>query len=125
MTASKSSRLRLRYGQARVNVANSASSCHPSSPAATHAGQNWGYSLPVKLAPNDSPYPRQYRINRPVGPQTMVGEVGEARRDDLVFVHGELWRARPVDGEPLRPGQRVRVADVGPELTLLVEPVAE
>jgi membrane-bound serine protease (ClpP class) len=60
-----------------------------------------------------------------VGPQTMVGEVGEARRDDLVFVHGELWRARPVDGEPLRPGQRVRVADVGPELTLLVEPVAE
>jgi membrane-bound serine protease (ClpP class) len=60
-----------------------------------------------------------------VGPQTMVGEVGEARRDDLVFVHGELWRAQPVDGEPLRPGQRVRVADVGPELTLLVEPVVD
>jgi membrane protein implicated in regulation of membrane protease activity len=55
----------------------------------------------------------------------MVGEVGEARRDDLVFVHGELWRAQPVDGEPLRPGQRVRVADVGPELTLLVEPVVD
>ena len=60
-----------------------------------------------------------------VGPQTMVGEVGEARRDDLVFVQGELWRARPAGGEPLRPGQRVRVASVGPELTLVVEPVSE
>ena len=58
------------------------------------------------------------------GPETMVGGVGEARRDDLVFVHGELWRARPRSGEPLRPGQRVRVAGVGPELVLEVEPVA-
>jgi membrane-bound ClpP family serine protease len=60
-----------------------------------------------------------------VGPQTMVGELGEARRDDLVFVHGELWRAQPAGDEPLRPGQRVRVASVGPELTLVVEPVPE
>jgi len=60
-----------------------------------------------------------------VGAQTMVGELGEARRDDLVFVHGELWRARPAGGEPLRPGQQVRVTSVGPELTLVVEPVAK
>jgi membrane-bound serine protease (ClpP class) len=53
----------------------------------------------------------------------MVGEIGEARRDDLVFVHGELWRARPASGQPLRPGQRIRVASVGPELVLDVEPV--
>ena len=39
-----------------------------------------------------------------VGPQTIVGELGEARRDGFVFVHGELWRARAADGEPLRPG---------------------
>ena len=57
------------------------------------------------------------------GPETMVGEVGEARRDDLVFVHGELWRARPSSGGTLRPGQRVRVASVGPELVLEVEPL--
>ena len=57
------------------------------------------------------------------GPETMVGEVGEARRDDLVFVHGELWRARPSSGGTLRPGQRVRVAGVGPELVLEVEPL--
>jgi membrane-bound serine protease (ClpP class) len=60
-----------------------------------------------------------------VGPQTIVGEIGEARRDDLVFVHGELWRANPADGSPLRPGQRVRVAGVGPDLSLDVEHVAE
>ena len=60
-----------------------------------------------------------------VGPQTIVGEIGEARRDDLVLVHGELWRAKPSDGTPLRPGQRVRVAGVGPELQLEVEHVVE
>ena len=60
------------------------------------------------------------------GPETIVGEVGEARRDDMVFVHGELWRARPCSGGPLRPGQQVRVAAVGagPELVLEVEPLA-
>jgi membrane-bound serine protease (ClpP class) len=60
-----------------------------------------------------------------VGPQTIVGEIGEARRDDLVFVHGELWRAKPADGSPLRPGQRIRVAGVGPDLSLDVEHVAD
>jgi len=59
-----------------------------------------------------------------VGPQTIVGEVGEARRDDLVFVHGELWRARPANGGPLRPGQRVRVAGVDPGLVLEVEEIS-
>ncbi len=58
-----------------------------------------------------------------VGPQMIVGEIGEARRDDMVFVHGELWRARSGDGTPLRPGQQVRVAGVGPELILEVEHV--
>jgi len=60
-----------------------------------------------------------------VGPQTIVGELGEARRGGFVFVHGELWRARAADGEPLRPGQQVRVAGVGPDLSLDVEHLAE
>jgi membrane-bound serine protease (ClpP class) len=55
-----------------------------------------------------------------VGPQTIVGEVGEARRDDMVFVHGELWRARTADGEPLQPGQQIRVSGIDPELVLEV-----
>lgn len=58
-----------------------------------------------------------------VGAHTMVGEVGEARRDGLVFVHGELWRARPTNAEPLRPGQQVRVAAVDSDLVLEVEPL--
>ncbi len=58
-----------------------------------------------------------------VGPQTIIGEVGTARRDDLVFVHGELWRAKPVADGPLRPGQRVRVSGVDPGLVLEVEPL--
>jgi membrane-bound serine protease (ClpP class) len=55
-----------------------------------------------------------------VGPQTIVGELGEARRDDLVFVNGELWRARTADGAPLHPGERVRVSGIDPELVLEV-----
>lgn len=58
-----------------------------------------------------------------VGPQTIIGEVGTARRDDMVFVHGELWRAKPVANGPLRPGQRVRVSGVDPGLVLEVEPL--
>jgi membrane-bound serine protease (ClpP class) len=60
-----------------------------------------------------------------VGPQMMVGEIGEARRDDLVFVQGELWRAKPTNGGPLKPGQRIRVAAVDPGLVLEVEPIGE
>ena len=60
-----------------------------------------------------------------VGPQMIVGEIGEARRGDFVFVHGELWRAKPTNGEHLKPGQRVRVAAVDPGLVLEVEPVAD
>src|SRR5262249_7772620 len=55
-----------------------------------------------------------------VGPQLIVGDVGGARRDALVFVHGELGRARTAEGEPLRPGQPVRVSGVDPELVLEV-----
>jgi membrane-bound serine protease (ClpP class) len=44
-----------------------------------------------------------------VGPQAIVGRLGEVRRDGLVFVNGELWQARAVDNEPLQPGDRVRV----------------
>jgi membrane-bound serine protease (ClpP class) len=80
-------------------------------------GALWAFALAKAVQVRRSPVA--------VGPQTIIGEVGEARREDLVFVHGELWRARPSGGEPLRPGQRVRVSGVGPELTLVVEPLAE
>jgi membrane-bound serine protease (ClpP class) len=44
-----------------------------------------------------------------VGPQLLAGAVGEVRRDGLVFVNGELWQARRLDGGELHPGARVRV----------------
>jgi membrane-bound serine protease (ClpP class) len=42
-----------------------------------------------------------------VGPQQIVGMEGVARSDNLVFVRGELWRAR--SDHRLAPGERVRV----------------
>jgi membrane-bound serine protease (ClpP class) len=47
-----------------------------------------------------------------VGPHELLGAEGEVRRDGLVFVHGELWQARPADGEPLRPGDHVQVESI-------------
>jgi membrane-bound serine protease (ClpP class) len=58
-----------------------------------------------------------------VGPQQMVGEIGEFRGDGQVFVRGELWRARVREGSALRRGEKVRVDAVDPSLVLDVEPV--
>ncbi len=55
-----------------------------------------------------------------VGPQEIVGMEGVVRDGGLVFVRGELWRAR--SSQPLAPGQRVRV-DALDGLTLRVHPV--
>jgi membrane-bound serine protease (ClpP class) len=60
---------------------------------------------------------------RPVemDPQAIAGALGEVRRDGLVFVNGELWQARTVNGEELRPGERVRVESLD-GLVLTVRP---
>jgi membrane-bound serine protease (ClpP class) len=47
-----------------------------------------------------------------VGVHELVGAPAEVRRDGFVAVRGELWRARSLDGNPLRPGDRVRVENV-------------
>jgi len=38
----------------------------------------------------------------------------------MVFVNGELWRARTPDDSPLVPGQQVRVEKVEDDLRLVV-----
>jgi membrane-bound serine protease (ClpP class) len=58
-----------------------------------------------------------------VGPQTIVGEIGEFRGDGQVFVHGELWRANTPEGLSFRRGQKVRVGGIEPGLVLDVEPL--
>jgi membrane-bound serine protease (ClpP class) len=47
-----------------------------------------------------------------VGVHELVGAPAQVRGDGYVAVRGELWRARSLDGAPLRPGDRVRVENV-------------
>jgi len=64
-----------------------------------------------------------------VGAHRLVGEPAQVRSEGLVFVDGELWRARTADGSPLRPGEHVRVESVQQEELQLVvaspDPVPE
>jgi membrane-bound serine protease (ClpP class) len=59
------------------------------------------------------------------GQEELIGQVGTVRQTldpiGLVFVHGELWRAR-TDGEPIPPGRQVRVEGLDDALTLTVAP---
>jgi membrane-bound serine protease (ClpP class) len=55
-----------------------------------------------------------------VGVRGMVGHEGIVRPNDMVFVDGELWRARTPNGEPLVAGTHVRVEDVEDDLRLVV-----
>jgi membrane-bound serine protease (ClpP class) len=59
------------------------------------------------------------------GQEELVGQVGVVRQAldpiGLVFVHGELWRAK-TEGEPIPPGEQVRVEGLDDALTLTVAP---
>jgi membrane-bound serine protease (ClpP class) len=56
-----------------------------------------------------------------VGTNTIVGTTGVVRGEGMVFVNGELWRARSVEGEPLRIGDEVEIDGVD-GLELIVRP---
>ena len=59
------------------------------------------------------------------GQEELVGQVGVVRQTldpvGLVFVHGELWRAKTA-GDPIPPGRQVRVEGLDDALTLTVAP---
>ena len=59
------------------------------------------------------------------GQEELIGQVGIVRQQldpvGLVFVHGELWRAKTA-GEPIAPGRHVRVEGLDDALTLTVAP---
>ena len=59
------------------------------------------------------------------GDSELIGQVGVVRQaldpEGFVFVHGELWRAR-TSGEPVPPGEEVRVEGLDDGLTLTVSP---
>jgi membrane-bound serine protease (ClpP class) len=59
------------------------------------------------------------------GQEELIGQVGVVRQaldpEGLVFVHGELWRAR-TSGESVPPGEAVRIDGLDDALTLTVSP---
>jgi membrane-bound serine protease (ClpP class) len=59
------------------------------------------------------------------GDSELIGQVGIVRQaldpEGFVFVHGELWRAR-TNGQPVPPGEEVRVEGLDDGLTLTVSP---
>jgi membrane-bound serine protease (ClpP class) len=61
------------------------------------------------------------------GQEELIGQVGIVRRaldpEGLVFVHGELWRAR-TNGETVEQGAQVRIEGLDDGLTLRVAPAA-
>ena len=74
-------------------------------------GGGWAVAMSKAIAIRRSPVI--------VGPQEIVGMEGVVREGGMVFVRGELWRARSESA--LRPGQHVRV-DAIDGLTLAVTP---
>jgi membrane protein implicated in regulation of membrane protease activity len=63
---------------------------------------------------------RVARTPAAVGVHGLVGGEGVVRRDGLVSLNGELWRASRDDGAPLVSGERVRVQKVEEDLRLVV-----
>jgi membrane-bound serine protease (ClpP class) len=59
------------------------------------------------------------------GDSELLGQIGVVRErlapTGLVFVHGELWKARS-NGEPLEPGTPVKIERIDDDLVLEVEP---
>ena len=66
---------------------------------------------------------RARRAPTKTGREEMVGEIGVVRTavapSGLVNIHGEIWKAH-TEGEPLAPGEYVRVSSVGDDLVLEV-----
>jgi len=69
------------------------------------------------------------RAKPKTGQEELLGETGMVREalspDGLVFVHGELWRARSATGETIAAGTPVRVHTMADGLVLEVEPIEE
>ena len=94
------------------------------------AGAAYQVSLPVALAIAGTltvllglALARVMRARRnpvSVGVQGLVGDEGVVRREGMVSLNGELWRAHREDGSPLLPGDRVTVERVEEGLQLVV-----
>jgi membrane-bound serine protease (ClpP class) len=98
------------------------------------AGDAYQVSLPVAIAIAGTlalllgfALTRVIRVARnpaAVGANQLVGIEGVVRRDGIVALNGELWRAHTPDDSPLVPGAHVRVEEVEDDLRLVVGSVA-
>ena len=89
------------------------------------AGEAYQVSLPVALAIAGTlmflfgfaltKAAQARRMPATVGTHRLVGEKARVRGENLVFVDGELWRARTADGSALEPGEEVVVEAVDQE----------
>ena len=74
-------------------------------------GAFWSFALGKGFAARRQPVS--------VGPQTIIGKTAEVRAPGLVFVGGELWKAKAEDDSDLVPGEHVEVEGIqGLELTV-------
>ena len=98
------------------------------------AGDAYQVSLPVALGIAGTlavllglAFTRVVRVARQpaaVGVSGLVGSEGVVRRNGLVSLNGELWRAQAADGAPLVVGEHVRVEQVEDDLRLVVGSVS-
>ena len=98
------------------------------------AGDTYQVSLPVALGIAGSltlllgiALSRVVRIARrpaAVGVQGLVGHDAVVRRNGMVQINGELWRARATDGVQLVAGDHVRIEQVEEDLRLVVGSMA-
>jgi membrane-bound serine protease (ClpP class) len=94
------------------------------------AGDAYQVSLPVAIAIAATlalllgvALSRVIRVARTpaaVGADRLIGAEAVVRREGLVSLKGELWRAHTADDSPLAPGTRVRVEEVEGDLRLVV-----
>jgi membrane-bound serine protease (ClpP class) len=94
------------------------------------AGEAYQVSLPVAIGIAATlalllgiAFSRVVRVARrpaAVGTEGLVGGEAVVRRDGLVALNGELWRAHAADGSPLVAGEHVRVERVEDDLRLVV-----
>jgi membrane-bound serine protease (ClpP class) len=100
---------------------NAPSPYHVSTPLivsiAVVLGLLWGFAITKAVQVRRKPVT--------VGPESIVGQIGEVRGDGQVFVNGELWKARPARDELLRRGTKVRVESIDSSLVLDVSPADE
>ena len=102
------------------------------------AGPAYQVSLPVALAVGGTlalligfavaKVVQARRAPTKTGKEELVGEVGVVRQaldpEGVVFVHGEIWHAR-TEGDPIFPGEKVRVESIDDGLVLTVAAVDE